>query len=825
MKEKIRRFIAFSVAVFTLITLFPLYSQAGSAITPDDAIAWAEAQVGKSLDYDHVAGAQCVDLIMYYYDFLGVSPVSGDGCDYATNPLPAGWTRVKGGVPQKGDILVYTYITSSAGHVAIYGGGTTMYHGRFVVGHVVKTTDRPYNWTSGYWGYIRPDFSGKFSSGNATGLTFRVNEPTNVRSGASTAYDIVRQAAGGSTVTVTQITSDNWGCITMGSSTSWICLNWSQFVSGTFTTANIANLRSTPSVSGTIVDTIPKDTTLTVTRVNGGNTNPNWGYVTFGGKSGWVCLLHGADKEAEVNWTMVDISQWNAPSALDWAKLKAAGVNAVIIRIGGRYVSSKALYNDDTFFTHYKAAKAAGMHVGTYFFSYALTEAQAREEAQRTIEILNKYNCELDMPVFIDIEDYSESNGTDYQHSGAGKTVCTKVVNTFCDEIEEAGYYPGIYCSKSFAEDLIDTSAFNNRAVWIAHYGVTQCGYTGNYDIWQYTRYGSISGSTGYIDLNHCYTDFPALIEARKTSGFGDHKAGDWKTVTAATCTAAGKKQKNCIDCGIVLETEEIAPAAHNSSEIYIYLLDTSLKAGDTVSQTQKNRFHYKSDKDFESSMYLSAWETQGGTKLTYCTKCGKVLTAEYSYPGCKHESKKDKITDATCSAEGKQETTCTKCSSVVYSALIAPKAHTEGTKTFNRTSCTEAGTYTTACAACKKAYKTTYVVPTQHTPGAWKTESKLTCVTDGKYTAVCTVCKQTLTRTVTHPGFGNVDSTEGIGAGDARLALRAAVGLERLSETAAAAADVDNSGKVDAADARLLLRITVGLEKQEDLLKKYYNK
>lgn len=811
------------MAVLLLTALLPIYSQAGTSCSPDEAIAWAEAQVGKSLDYDHVAGAQCVDLIMYYYDFLGVSPVSGDGCDYATNPLPAGWTRVKGGVPQKGDILVYTYITSSAGHVAIYGGGNVMYHGRFGVAKVTKTTDRAYNWTPGYWGYIRPDFSGKASS-SSSGLTFRVNELTNIRSGASTDYKIVASASEGSTITVDQITADNWGCITTGNSTSWICLNWSQFVSGTFMTANIANLRSSPSISGTIIDTIPKGTSLKVTKVNGGSTNPNWGYVTYEGKSGWVCLLHGADKEAEVNWTMVDISQWNAPSALDWSKLKAAGVNAVIIRIGGRYVASKALYNDDTFNTHYKAAKAAGMHVGAYFFSYALSEAQAREEAQRTIDLLKKNNCELDMPVFIDIEDYSESNGTDHQHARAGKTVCTTVVNTFCSEIEAAGYYPGIYCSKSFAEDLIDSSAFNNRAVWIAQYGVTQCGYTGNYDIWQYTRYGSISGSNGYIDLNHCYTDFPALIEERKNSVYGEHKADAWKTVAAATCSEPGQKQQVCKDCGIVLATEEIQSSSHTSSETCIYLLDTSLKTGDEITSTVKNRLHYTSDKDFDSMMYMSAWETQGGTKLTYCTKCNKVLTAEYSYPSCKHEKTKDKTTAATCSAEGKQETTCEKCGKTLYSAIIARKAHTEGKKTYDRRSCTEPGTCTTFCSVCGKEYKTSVIVPSQHEPGEWKTESKLTCITDGKYTSICTVCGEELIRTVTHPGLGNVDGTEGIGASDARIALRASVGLEELSETAAAAADVDASGRVDAADARLLLRLAVGLEKQEELLKKYYN-
>ncbi len=837
MKKITLRALSLLLSVLLCFSIMPAAAFAGSKITPDDAIAWAEAQVGKALDFDNQNGVQCVDLIQAYYDYLGETPVSGNGCDYATNPLPSGWKRVKGGVPSKGDILVYTYITSDAGHVAIYGGGTTMYHGRFGNGVVTKTTNRTYNWVSGYWGYIRPSFNKTAS----TGLNFRLNELMNVRDSASTSAKILGQLPAGDSVSVSQITVDNWGEITYNGSKAWICLDWSTYTGGTFVSSDVLNLRNTSSITGTILDTVAKSTELKVQKIS--TTNKNWGYVTVDGKSGWVCLTKGADREAEVNWLIVDISQWNDPAKLDWKKLKAAGVKAAIIRIGGRYVKSKELYNDDTFATHYKNAKAAGIHVGAYFFSYALTEAQAKEEAKRTISILQKNKCELDMPVFIDIEDYAESNGTDYQHSKAGKAVCTKVVNAFCNEIAKAGYYPGIYCSKAFAEDLIDASAFNDRAVWIAQYGVTQCGYAGNYDIWQYTRYGKLSGASGNLDLNQCYTDFPSLIKKLQNNEdpvpeeptvpvepetpsdeFGEHKAGNWETVTAATCTSAGKRQKKCTDCGIVLAVETIQPTAHKPGNEYIYLLDTSLKPGSIITSDIRKRLHSSADKDFEKMMYASAWETQGGTKLTYCTVCSEVLTAEYSYEDCSHTSVKEKtVKTATCTTEGEKDKLCEVCGKVKSASLVPVTSHKAGSTTSERESCNEAGMSSTKCSKCGTVISQTYMLPSKHTADKWTATTKMTCLTDGIYTATCTECGEKLSKRVKHPVLGDPSADGKITSADARIALRVAVGLDTITDTIRAGADINADDKLDASDARLVLRLSVGLENSDSLLKKYY--
>lgn len=135
----------------------------GTLHTADEALAWVKSLKGKAYDYDGAYGAQCVDLIKGYYNYLGVQPVSGNGCDYVNNALPQGWQRIAGGVPQKGDILVYSANSENKyGHVAIYESEYVLWHGKFAgKGYVHESSSYRYNGLSNpYWGLIRPNFSG-----------------------------------------------------------------------------------------------------------------------------------------------------------------------------------------------------------------------------------------------------------------------------------------------------------------------------------------------------------------------------------------------------------------------------------------------------------------------------------------------------------------------------------------------------------------------------------------------------------------------------------------------------------------------------------------
>lgn len=133
--------------------------------TQAEAVAWAQAQIGQSLDYDGAYGAQCVDLIAYYYNFLGEAVPGGNGCDYATNALPSGWSRIpyySGFVAQPGDVAVWTYGSTSSGHVAVVvsadSTSMTVIDQRGQTGTAANYST--YKYTSmTFYGVNRPDFN------------------------------------------------------------------------------------------------------------------------------------------------------------------------------------------------------------------------------------------------------------------------------------------------------------------------------------------------------------------------------------------------------------------------------------------------------------------------------------------------------------------------------------------------------------------------------------------------------------------------------------------------------------------------------------------
>ena len=172
MRKISRKIVVLVMCLSLVLCSLQVYPQkqeikAYTAHTKDEAIAWAASKVGQRLEGDNYYGPdnscayQCVDFIMCYYKYLGVSPSSGNGKDYAVNALPSGWTRVKGGQPQKGDILVYSGNASNpAGHVAIYESDRSTYHQNFDNSRKVMHITYQYNkLTNAYWGYIRPDWT------------------------------------------------------------------------------------------------------------------------------------------------------------------------------------------------------------------------------------------------------------------------------------------------------------------------------------------------------------------------------------------------------------------------------------------------------------------------------------------------------------------------------------------------------------------------------------------------------------------------------------------------------------------------------------------
>lgn len=200
----------------------------------------------------------------------------------------------------------------------------------------------------------------------------------------------------------------------------------------------------------------------------------------------------------------IDVSRYQTD--VDYKKLKAAGVEFVIIQAGYGDVLSYPGQKDKMFESHYKAAKAAGLHVGAYWYSYATTAAQAKREAQGFIQTIK--GKQFDMPIYLDIE---ESNQ---------KANASEICKAFCDVCEAANYWTGVYSYLAMINSSISKSICDRYSLWVAQWNVSKCTYNGTVNIWQYADDAYYNGVKGRVDADICYDDYPSKIKAAGKNGY-----------------------------------------------------------------------------------------------------------------------------------------------------------------------------------------------------------------------------------------------------------------------------------------------------------------
>lgn len=193
----------------------------------------------------------------------------------------------------------------------------------------------------------------------------------------------------------------------------------------------------------------------------------------------------------------IDISKHNGN--IDWNAVKNSGVQYVILRCGYRGSASGVLVEDQKFRSNIQGATAAGLKVGIYFFSQAVNEVEAVEEASMTLSLIKNYR--ITYPVYIDVE---SANG---RADGISKAARTSVINAFCQTIRNSGYTPGLYANKNWLTEKINTGALGGCKIWLAQY-VAAPTYGGRYEMWQYSSRGSIAGIKGNVDLNVSYMGY-----------------------------------------------------------------------------------------------------------------------------------------------------------------------------------------------------------------------------------------------------------------------------------------------------------------------------
>ena len=202
----------------------------------------------------------------------------------------------------------------------------------------------------------------------------------------------------------------------------------------------------------------------------------------------------------------IDVSKWQGD--FNFKQAKSEGVQFAILR--GAYACSK----DTKFESYYKTCEALNLPVGVYHYSMAKSVSEARTEANFLINNVLK-GKQFEYPIYMDVEDKVQK--------ALGKDLLTDIVIAFCDTLEKAGYYVGIYSSGSFFSTYMNESKLERFDKWIAHWS-KQCSYKGNYGMWQFggetneIRSNRVAGVV--CDQNYALKDYPKIIKEKGLNGY-----------------------------------------------------------------------------------------------------------------------------------------------------------------------------------------------------------------------------------------------------------------------------------------------------------------
>lgn len=213
--------------------------------------------------------------------------------------------------------------------------------------------------------------------------------------------------------------------------------------------------------------------------------------------------------EGDPPYRYIDVSRYQG--AIDWAQVAAAGYKGAMLKtVSTNHKLSKradGLYIDPTFETNYRNARAAGLDVGVYYYTYATSEAMADAELALLRQAV--YGKELTLPVAVDVEDNRLGN--------LDKQSLTDLTAYALHEVEQLGFYAQLYTYTSFAKAhlFVGGAALHPYDVWLADYTGKTPNVTFNYNAHQHTSKGSVPGITGNVDLNVTTINYPKIISKK----------------------------------------------------------------------------------------------------------------------------------------------------------------------------------------------------------------------------------------------------------------------------------------------------------------------
>lgn len=231
---------------------------------------------------------------------------------------------------------------------------------------------------------------------------------------------------------------------------------------------------------------------------------------------------YGISKTSEIFARGIDVSEHQG--VIDWDKVKVSGmVDFVILRAGYGKETSQV---DRQFERNYSECKRLGIPCGAYWYTYAVTADEAKQEA--TVCLKTIANKQFEYPVAFDIEEQ------------ASLVNASELCETFCSELEKNGYYTAVYSFKNAFENNIGSEIKNKYDIFLSHVNVEKSDYTDSYGLWQYSWAGRIDGITSDIDLDYAYKDYPEIIKSAGLNGFSDSASSAEISVTVNGVTYSG---------------------------------------------------------------------------------------------------------------------------------------------------------------------------------------------------------------------------------------------------------------------------------------------
>lgn len=204
----------------------------------------------------------------------------------------------------------------------------------------------------------------------------------------------------------------------------------------------------------------------------------------------------------KISYLGVDISRYQKD--VNFEALKSDGIEFVMLRVGARGYKTGEIQIDEYFHENIKKATEAGLDIGVYFFSQAVTQEEAIEEAQLVLDNIKEY--EILYPIAYDME-FIENDTTRVETLTRDER--TTVAAAFLNHINNAGYTPMLYGDTEWLVKRIDVAKFNASCIWLAEEADIPK-YPYRYEMWQYTTQGQVRGINGFVDLNISFVDYSA---------------------------------------------------------------------------------------------------------------------------------------------------------------------------------------------------------------------------------------------------------------------------------------------------------------------------